>query len=35
MVESIIWRDRNLKFGPNYELEVDNLGEKNKKSARR
>ena len=28
MVESIIWRDRNLKFGPNYELEVDNLEKK-------
>ena len=30
LVESRSWRDRNLKFGPNYDLEVDNL-EKNKK----
>ena len=22
LVESMIWRDRNLKFGPNYDLEV-------------
>ena len=28
LVESMIWRDRNLKFGPNYDLEEDNL-EKN------
>ena len=25
LVESRSWRDRNLKFGPNYDLEVDNL----------
>ena len=25
LVESMIWRDRNLKFGPNYDLEEDNL----------
>ena len=25
LVESMIWRDRNLKFGPNYDLEVDNF----------
>ena len=30
LVESRSWRDRNLKFGPNCDLEVDNL-EKNKK----
>ena len=30
IVESRSWRDRNLKFGPNCDLEVDNL-EKNKK----
>ena len=30
LVESMIWRDRNLKFGPNYNLEMDNL-EKNLK----
>ena len=30
LVESRIWRDRNLKFGPNCDLEVDNL-EKNYK----
>ena len=29
-MESRSWRDRNLKFGPNCDLEVDNL-EKNKK----
>ena len=29
VVESRSWRDRNLKFGPNCDLEVDNL-EKNK-----
>ena len=28
LVESMIWRDRNLKFGPNYDLEEHNL-EKN------
>ena len=25
VVESMIWRDRNLKFGPNYDLEEDNF----------
>ena len=25
LVESMIWRDRNLKFGPNYNLEVNNF----------
>ena len=30
LVESRSWRDRNLNFGPNCDLEVDNL-EKNKK----
>ena len=30
LVESRSWRDRNLKFGPNCDLKVDNL-EKNKK----
>ena len=25
LVESMIWRVRNLKFGPNYDLEVNNL----------
>ena len=34
LVESMIWRDRNLKFGPNYDLEVDNL-EGGKNLARR
>ena len=29
LVESMIWQDRNLKFGPNYDLEVINLEEKN------
>ena len=24
-MESMIWRDRNLKFGPNYDLEEDNF----------
>ena len=24
-MESLIWRDRNLEFGPNYDLEVDNF----------
>ena len=24
----MIWRDRNLKFGPNYDLEEDNLEKK-------
>ena len=28
LVESMIWRDRNLKFGPNYDLEEDNLEKK-------
>ena len=28
LVERRSWRDRNLKFGPNFDLEVDNL-EKN------
>ena len=28
VVESMIWRDRNLKFGPNYDLEEDNLEKK-------
>ena len=28
LVESMIWRDRNSKFGPNYDLEVDNLENK-------
>ena len=30
LVESMIWQDRNLKFGPNYDLEEDNW-EKNLK----
>ena len=25
LVESMSWRDRNLKFGPNCDLEVDSL----------
>ena len=25
LVQSMIWQDRNLKFGPNYDLEEDNL----------
>ena len=33
LVESRSWRDRNLKFGPNCDLEVDNL-EKIKNLAR-
>ena len=28
LVESRSWRDRNLKFGPNCDLEVDNLEKK-------
>ena len=28
LVESRSWRDRNLKFGPNCDLEVDDLGKK-------
>ena len=28
IVKSMIWRDRNLKFGPNYDLEEDNLEKK-------
>ena len=28
LVESRSWRDRNLKFGPNCDLEVDNFSGK-------
>ena len=28
LVESRSWQDRNLKFGPNCDLEVDNLEKK-------
>ena len=35
LVESMIWQDRNLKFGPNYDLEEDNLEKKIKNLARR
>ena len=25
LLQSMIWQDRNLKFGPNYDLDVDHL----------